>query len=208
MPLEKLHEEANRAWALWRITETADVLLEHVKGIDTIPPSVTNPAKQLEHLAGRTLVSHLMATLGMTYQGLRKDPFGKPYTIGYDHVHLSVSHSYPYVAAIVDKIQTVGIDLEQPKAKLLRVAPRVLSPAELAYAGTDPVKHCVLWCAKEALIKIYGKKDLTLAQNLQVDPFVLAQKGHILGRIIVNGIETRVPLQYFVNHEFVVALNT
>jgi len=58
------------------------------------------------------------------------------------------------------------------------------------------------------MIKIYGKKDLVLAQNLQVEPFVLAREGHILGRIIVDGMETRVPLQYFVNHEFVVALNT
>jgi len=207
MALEKLHEEKDRAWALWRISEPADVLLDHVRGIDTLPPAVTNPAKQLEHLAGRALVRHLMATLGLTYHGLRKDEFGKPYAQGYD-LHLSLSHSYPYVAAIVDRTKTVGIDLEQPKDKLLRVAPRVLSPTELADAGTDPVKHCVIWCAKEALIKIYGKKDLILAQNLQVDPFFLAQEGHIIGKIIVNGIETRVPLQYFVTHEFVVALNT
>ena len=195
MPLEKLHTGTDRAWALWRIRETADELLAHVKGIDTIPPSVTNPAKQLEHLAGRALVSHLMTTLGLTYRGIRKDEFGKPYAEGYD-IHLSLSHSYPYVAAVIDKNQTVGIDLEQPKDKLLRVAPRVLSAAELADAGTDPVKHCVLWCAKETMIKIHGKKDLVLAQNLLVDPFVLGQEGHILGRIIVKGIETRVPLQY------------
>jgi len=207
MPLEKLHAGAGRAWALWRIRETADDLLTQVKGIDTIPPAVTNPAKQLEHLAGRTLVSRLMDALGLTYQGLRKDEFGKPYAEGHN-IHLSLSHSYPYVAAVVDRAQTVGIDLEQPKDKLLRVAPRVLSPAELADAGTDVMKHCVIWCAKEAMIKIYGKKDLVLAQNLLVDAFELAQEGHILGRIIVKGVETRVPLQYFVNHEFVVALNT
>jgi 4'-phosphopantetheinyl transferase EntD len=206
MPLEKLHHGPDRAWALWRIRETADELLALVKGIDTIPPTVTNASKQLEHLAGRALMRSLMSSLGLTYRGLRKDEFGKPYAEGYG-VHLSLSHSFPYVAAVVDRTKTVGIDLEQPKEKLLRIAPRVLSAAELADAGADPVKHCVIWCAKEAMIKIYGKKDLTLAQNLQVDPFELAQEGHILGRIIVKGIETRVPLQYFVNHEFVVALN-
>jgi 4'-phosphopantetheinyl transferase len=207
MPLEKLHSGQDRAWALWRISEPADELLWHVRGIDAVPTTVTKPAKQLEHVAGRVLVSHLMQHLGLRYQGIRKDEFGKPYALGH-HVHLSVSHSYPYVAAVVDKQQLVGIDLEQPKDKLLRVAPRVLHPTELADAGTDPVKHCVLWCAKEAMIKIYGKKDLVLAQNLRVEPFKLGREGHILGRIIVNGIETRVPLQYFVNNDFVVALNT
>jgi 4'-phosphopantetheinyl transferase len=207
MPLEKLHSGPDRAWALWHIRETADALLTHVRGIDAVPATVTNPSKQLEHLAGRVLVSHLLQQLGLEYRGIRKDEFGKPYAEGHD-IHLSLSHSYPYVAAVVDKKQTVGIDLEQPKDKLLRVAPRVLHPTELADAGTDLLKHCVMWCAKEAMIKIYGKKDLVLAQNLRVDPFTLAREGHILGRIIVQGIETRVPLQYFVNNDFVVALNT
>lgn len=206
MPLEKLHTGPNRAWALWHIREEASALAAQVHGIDTIPDNLTNPAKRLEHIAGRVLLSHLMATLGLAYQGIRKDVHGKPYPQGHD-LHLSLSHSYPYVAAIIDKTQTVGIDLEQPKAKLLRIAPRVLSAAELNDAGTDLAKHCVLWCAKEAMIKIYGKKDLVLAENLRVDPFQMASEGHILGRIIVKGVESRVPLQYFVNNDFVVALN-
>jgi 4'-phosphopantetheinyl transferase EntD len=118
-----------------------------------------------------------------------------------------VSHSYPYIAAIIDKDQNVGIDLEQPKVKLLRIAPRVLSSTELEDAGNDIVKHCIFWCAKEALIKIHGKKDLTLAENIKISPFERMEEGNIIGRLIVDGIVSIVPLQYRVNPHFVLVFN-
>jgi phosphopantetheinyl transferase len=101
----------------------------------------------------------------------------------------------------------VGIDLEQPKEKLLRIAPRILAPQELQDAGTDVVKHCVYWCAKETLIKIYGRKDLTLAHNLLVSPFELSQNGHLVGRILANDKETAIPLIYYVSDGFVVVIS-
>ena len=50
--------------------------------------------------------------------------------------HISLSHSYPYVAAQIDS-HAVGIDVEQPKEKLLRIAHRVFNKAEVKDAGTD-----------------------------------------------------------------------
>lgn len=205
MPLEKIHIETDRAWGLWHIEETEHELLALVTSTDTIPDTFTNPNKRLEHVAARALVKALMTSLGSVYQGIRKDEFGKPFPEA-SELHLSLSHSYPYVAAILDR-NTAGIDLEQYKAKLIKIAPRVLSATELSDAGDDLKKHCVYWCAKEALIKIYGKKDLVLAQNLQIEPFQLRKEGSISGSIIVNGMETKVPLYYQVNEEFAVVLN-
>jgi 4'-phosphopantetheinyl transferase len=205
MPLEKIHIETDRAWGLWHIEESEHELQALVNSTDTIPATFTNPNKRLEHVAARALVKSLMTSLGATYRGIRKDKFGKPFPEA-SELQLSLSHSYPYVAAILDR-HAAGIDLEQFKAKLLKIAPRVLSTIELSDAGNDLKKHCVYWCAKEALIKIYGKKDLVLAQNLQIEPFELDNEGFISGRIIVNGIETKVPLYYQVNEEFAVVLN-
>jgi phosphopantetheinyl transferase len=206
MPLEKIHQEEDRAWALWKITEEESALLADVQAYEDIPSSLTNHYKRLEFIAGRVLVKHLMSSMGLAFAGIRKDEFGKPFPAGSAY-QLSLSHSYPYVAALVDRNQSVGIDLEQPKPKLIKIAPRVMNKIELADAGDDMIKLCVYWCAKEAMIKIYGKKDLTLAENLAVNPFQLNQEGLILGRIIVHGKETEVPLQYLVTRDFVVAFN-
>jgi hypothetical protein len=69
------------------------------------------------------------------------------------------------------------------------------------------VKHCIYWCAKEALIKIHGKKDLVFAENMKIAPFLKEKQGKIVGSIIVNSETTAIPLQYFVHENFVVVLN-
>jgi 4'-phosphopantetheinyl transferase len=204
MGVAKITVEQERAWAFWEITETETELLKFSS--EEIPASITHAQKRLEWLSGRALTAVLMDALGIKYQGIVKDNFGKPYVRGYRH-QLSLSHSYPYVAAILDKNHSVGIDLEQPKSKLLNIASRVLHQAELMDAGTNVVKHCVYWCAKEALIKIHGKKDLVLAQNLLIQPFLLKNDGDIIGKIIVAGKETEIPLWYRVYPHFVVAFN-
>ncbi len=104
--------------------------------------------------------------LGFRYFVVKKDAFGKPFLEKYPH-HLSLSHSFPYVAAQLNYDQPVGIDLEQPKAKILKIAPRIFSPIELADAGTDVIKHTVYWCAKEAMYKIHGKGNLHFFESTE-----------------------------------------
>lgn len=206
MPIEKIHSDSTRAWALWHISEDEDTLIKEAAG-ELIPETLTNPYKRLEHIAGRVLVKYLMIGAGLEFKGIYKDEFGKPFPVESNY-QLSLSHSYPYVAALIDSSQPVGIDLEQLKPKLLKIAPRILSREELTHAGNDLVKHCIYWCAKEAMIKVHGKKDLVFAENLIVAPFQLFNEGDIVGRIIVTGNETKVLLHYSVHKDFVVVMNT
>jgi 4'-phosphopantetheinyl transferase len=206
MPLEIFETSEKRAWALWRITEREEELLGLLNFREEIPSSFKNEQKRLEWVTGRLLTQTLLENFEMQYNGIVKDDFGKPY-VRDSTVHISLTHSYPFVGAVIDKRQIVGIDLEQPKEKLLRIAGRVLSVTELADAGTDPVKHCIYWCAKESLIKIYGRKDLTLATNLRIEPFEMEVEGNIIGRIIVNEDERLIPLYYRIFNQFVVVFN-
>ena len=203
MPLGKIERSGHRIWALWRIEEDEQNLASQVMPFEEVPSTITNPMKRLEWLGGRVLVKVLMERLGLRFQGITKDVFGKPFPIGCAY-QLALSHSYPYIAALMDEHQPVGIDLEQPKPKLLKIAPRVLDAAELQDAGDDLTKHCIYWCAKESLIKVYGKKDLIFAENLKISPFKLANEGDIIGRIIVKDIETTIPLHYTVTEKLVV----
>jgi phosphopantetheinyl transferase len=206
MPVENIYTSTDSVWGLWRVAENENSLLAKVP-LEKIPDTISNPSKRVEFLAGRALIQTLLQEWKMTYAGLTKDSFGKPYLNGLN-IHLSLSHSFPFVAAILHRNRNVGIDLEQPKDKLLRIAPRILSPEELADAGHDIIKHCVYWCAKEALIKIYGKKDLTFAKNLLISPFLLHSSGCLIGRIVANNTETAIPLEYIVSSNFVVVVSS
>lgn len=204
MGLEKIAASPGRVLALWHIRED-EPMLTTLLG-EKPPETVTNPQKRLEWLAGRVLVKEGLQALNLPYHGIVKDDFGKPYPVGCSY-QLSLSHSFPYAAVLLDAHQSVGIDLEQPKEKLLRIAPRMFHATELADAGTDLVKLCIYWCAKEALIKVYGKKDLTFAKSLLVSPFSRKTEGEIVGSIIVDNRERIIPLCYTVTPDFVLVFN-
>jgi 4'-phosphopantetheinyl transferase EntD len=206
MPVDRIYTSEDAVWGYWLILEDEESLAAEVPR-EKPADALTNPLKRLEFLAARTLVKTLLNNWGEVFQGMKKDAFGKPFLVG-SEFQISLSHSYPYVAAIIHRHKNVGIDLEQPKPKLLRVGPRILAPGELQDAGDNVTKHCVYWCAKETLIKIYGKKDLIFARNLLVQPFTLGSHGHIIGRILANNTETAIPLEYLVSENFVVVVSS
>jgi 4'-phosphopantetheinyl transferase len=201
MPLLKIQKtDRQSGWALWFITENENELSE-ASG-DTIDSSIVSYTKRLEWLAGRALIKSLVEQCGLEFYGLEKDEFGKPSLKNHTHF-ISLSHSYPYVAAQIDPTLEVGIDLEQPKEKLLTIAHRVLSPQELDDAGTDVTKHCVYWCAKEALYKSYGKRGLHFADHLHVAPFALMRNGDLQGKIEKNGYSRELDLIYSIQPDYV-----
>jgi 4'-phosphopantetheinyl transferase len=203
MALTFISTEHDRAWGIWHVSESEESLSAEILPFEQVPPSITNATKRLEFLAGRALLKRLLQTWNYSFEGLMKDEFGKPFFKNLK-LELSLSHSYPYVAAIICDGKPVGIDLEQPKQKLLSVASRVLHPLELQDAGLDIVKHCIYWCSKESLIKFHGKKDLTFSENLLIEPFERAQKGSLVGRIVAKDIRETIPLDYHVYDNFVV----
>src|SRR5690606_3395088 len=201
--LEKIEVDSERAWALWRVTEDEDAFRSEIDPYEEISETLTNSQKRLEWLAGRMTIKTLLESLKKPFHGIIKDKHGKPFLKSYDY-HLSLSHSFPYVAALIDFRHPAGIDLEQPKPKLLRVAARIHHQQELEDLGTDIVKHCIYWCAKESLVKLHGKKDLIFSENMFIEPFELRQAGDITGKMIFGQNELVVPLYYITYSDFVV----
>ena len=207
MPVEKLeYKNEERAWGIWKITEDETALLQQVSEFESIPESITHTEKRLEYIAGRVLAKNLLEAAGKKFEGVTKDVFGKPF-FKENTFQLSLSHSFPYVAALTDINKSVGIDLEQIKPKLVKIGPRVLEKTELDDAGSDVTKHCIYWCAKEAMIKIYGKKDLIFSEHLLVNPFKIEKEGSLIGKIKLGETETIIPLHYYVYDGFVVVFN-
>ena len=200
MPLHKLEWTGHQCgWALWHITESEEQLASLAQ--PEVSPKIVTLTKRLEWLGGRILLKMLAEKAGLSYQGLVKDEYGKPSLDQHVH-HISLSHSYPFVAAQID-FRAVGIDVEQPKDKLLRIAHRVFNPSEERDAGKDITKNCVYWCAKEALYKIHGLGGISFSKNLSIEPFALTKRGNLKGKISIGEIIQSIDLVYTVENDFV-----
>ena len=201
MPLLKIENTGKESgWAIWLIEESEQELAFIAS--EQCPEEIVSLQKRLEWLAGRALIKKLVEYHSLPYAGITKDEFGKPFLRELNH-HISLSHSYPHIAAQLDLNQSVGIDLEQPKEKLLSIAHRVLSPVELVDAAKDVSKHCIYWCAKEAMYKMYGKRGLHFSNQLNIEPFKIELAGFLKGTITVKEQKQNVDLVYRIEHDFV-----
>ena len=211
MPIKTLERlQGNSAWAIWKISEELPAL-EEALSLSTedqaILQGISHPQKKKEWLAGRLCIKALAEEMGINYICLKKDEFGKPY-LKNEEAEVSISNSYPHVAAIISQQHPVGIDLEQPKEKLRRIAHKFLNTAEREHAQDDLHKLCLYWCAKEALYKIYAKKKISFKENMELEPFEVHSAGKVIGKIKLDQQQTSYPLQYYLNEDFLVVFNT
>lgn len=80
---------------------------------------------------------------------------GRPYVVGAPEVHVSLSHTRGWVAAMASR-SVCGIDVEQVREVSSGVPRRVLAAGEQAWVADqpDPTRaFAVLWARKEALVK-------------------------------------------------------
>lgn len=162
--------------ALWEITESHSYFFELLPLDESTADeldAIQHPQKQLEWLASRYLIEIVTKEAQIEHNGVAKDEFGKPF-LENTNVEISLSHTTKYVAVALHANKPVGIDLEKPSSKLLNVAARYCTETELIHAGDNLQKLCVYWSGKEALYKLYGRKRLTFRENLQLEPFDLA----------------------------------
>ena len=93
-------------------------------------------------------------------------PSGAPRLVSSDHDYrISISHSGSYVALVLSEGQYgVGVDIQVASDKLPQVAPRFMSPTELAY-----YRHLTTGEADEWLYTVWGLKEAAYkAYPLQV----------------------------------------
>lgn len=159
---------------LWKIEEPESFFLDHIGELSHEAREeyslMHHEKRKLEWLSARWLLMGILTEYSVKINRLVKDSFGKPYLKNTD-LHLSISHSYPYVAAIVDQNGPTGVDIENPKEKIINIAPRFMHKDELAYCSNDINKLTLYWCAKETLYKIYGRRQLQFNTQLLIDPF-------------------------------------
>ncbi|HNP18302.1 MAG TPA: 4'-phosphopantetheinyl transferase superfamily protein [Fulvivirga sp.] len=206
MPLIKIEQiKPERYIGIWHITEHLEDLLTQLNPNQKYLPELEGfriMSKKLEWAAARLTVKMLAAKMKIDYKGIDKNTDGKP-VLAHSNVEISLTHSYPFVAAIIDRNINVGIDLEQPKEKLKAIAHKFLSEKELLFTNNDVVKLCIAWCAKETLYKMHSKRGLLFKENLLLEPYEPKSRGIITGSIIANDSIKSYNLEYRVEKDYI-----
>ena len=175
MPLYKsiaLDEETHVL--IWEITESETELSEPVK-LNKVSVERLASMKSEIHRRAYLSVRHLLAIAQYSDEDLTYSEEGKPKLS--DGVCISISHSHQYSGIILSS-KPVGIDIEKQRDKIQRIAHKFVSPKEKEYLQnmTEQVKALTLiWCAKESMYKLYGKKGVSFKQHMDVAPFTLME---------------------------------
>lgn len=181
---------------LWHITEPISELmsLRKFSGEEAIIlAGFSHEHRKKQWLVARILIEKLSGEKGTS---IIYDQFNKP-SLKDSRFHISISHSHDLLVIIYNASET-GIDIELVKPKVVSIKEKFMSASELRALEEDclPEQLTVHWCVKEALYKLYGKKELTFKENLIVEPFLYSEKGQIRGWIKNSVMQKCFNLQY------------
>lgn len=162
---------------VWEITESLEELLGNVVLKEKTQLRL-NKMKSEMHQRAFLSVRMLLQELGFNDFDLHYDEFGKPYFL--DGKHVSITHSHQFSAIIISE-ETVGIDIELQREKIIRIADKFVNATELnrlkSFDAEDYIrKLTVKWGAKEAIFKIRNEKGISFKDHIQVNTFEIEDK--------------------------------
>ena len=98
---------------------------------------------------------------------ITKDHTNKPY-LSNQLCFFSISHSWPYIAVIIDTLHETGIDIQTYHPRITDIRHKFLSPSEQTLIGDDPQLITLAWCAKESVYKWYGSRKVDFIAHLPI----------------------------------------
>ena len=99
---------------------------------------------------------------------LKHHKSGKPFIK--ETKHLSISHSSNFLALAFGE-ENIGIDIEKPQNRMVKLMPKILSEIEFMEFKKEPSMDlaCKVWGAKEAILKYVGDKNLNYKEDIKVE---------------------------------------
>ena len=123
-----------------------------------------NDRRRREHLAWRRVVrSELGRGVVIDYNEVGAPVVDTPNT------HISVAHGGESVAVAIAN-EPVGVDIEALDRNYERIKSRFMSPTEEALSAME-AWPAMVWTAKEAIYKLYGKREVDLTEDIRIAAF-------------------------------------
>jgi 4'-phosphopantetheinyl transferase len=185
--------------AIWKISESVMELESFItlrEGEKQLYDSFVAESRKKQWLAYRILIRNLLKPGDYAVE---YDHSGRPYLAG-SGLHISVTHSDDMAAVIISVKTKVGIDIEKIRSRVGRVKERFLSPAEIGSISKEKEYEqlTLAWSAKEALYKLYGRRDLDFRENIRLE--IPRCTGQIFRAEIIFEEEKR---SYEINNELI-----
>lgn len=183
---------------VWKIEEEEDFFLSEVAS----QRNVSHPHKKLQHLAGRYLLKFLFPDFPVSL--IQIADTRKPF-LQDEAYHFSISHCGDYAAAIVSKNCRVGLDIETPTEKVLKILHKFLHPEEknlLAQCNPDEdeqlhIRLCtLLWSAKESMFKWWGAGEIEFSEMLRIYSLRIETEGAMEANFTKEQWNVLFPVQY------------
>ncbi len=186
MIYQKFHN-SDASILIWEITESEDDLKKLLSNFSWYEPeffALKTNKRRLEFLAARVALNLLSDTIiNVAYTSE-----GKPFCDGTD-LQISISHSGNLIAVMTHPTHHVGIDIEVPTDRFLKLYQRFLNKneQEALFDAGDLRKVQLAWSAKEALYKIIGNEAVNFDKQLEIADFELCNSGSFVGEHTVIG---------------------
>jgi hypothetical protein len=150
---------------VWRLLEPESFFQD----LKPLVAQINHPIKRLQHLAGRYLLKVLDPNFPIHHISI--SPTKKPFLQDGSY-HFSISHAGDYVAVLISKNSTVGMDIELPRSTIELVKNKFLSQQDCMALAALPLdvmhQYTVAWCVKEAVFKWYGEGSVDYKKHIQI----------------------------------------
>lgn len=186
--------------AIWKIEEPESFFVEQTG----ITSDIKNEKRRMERQAGRFLLKHLKKDFPLLE--IAPDDFDKP-RVPQNSYFFSISHSFPYVAAVVSPYAEAGIDIQCYHPRILTLQHKYLSPEEQQFTQNDAHRTTLAWCAKEAAYKWQGKRGVEFIDHLPIISWnEEKEKTHITINLELINPKWKLNLEGFVNEQFALSI--
>lgn len=174
MPIfKKINLKDQSIVGIWEITEDVDELLS----MAYLSPEekhrfnlFQSQERKKQWLSYRILLNNILISplqnISVYYNQYGK-PFINPY-IG----NISITHSGKFSGIILSKKNAVGIDIEKISSRITNISHKFLSKNEEKEIDLDNYEQLTIyWCAKEAIYKLHGLRNIIFKENIIIKPF-------------------------------------
>ncbi len=182
---------------VWKISESVDELLSMIQfseGERETFEKFKLKSRQAHWLSYRLAIRELLGDdcpCDFFY-----DEHGKLHFANLNY-SLSVTHSGLYSGVIISKQHYVGIDIEKLGERINILAHKFLNEEELIRLPEENQHKflTVIWSAKEALYKLYGKSEVQM-EHMTIEPFEMGTDGLIVGKLVLEHFQKEYQLSY------------
>jgi 4'-phosphopantetheinyl transferase len=170
---------------VWQITETESELTALLQAQEEVVAELgvyKSEHRKMESIAARLMLHRL--TESASPWRLEKDVHSKPFFTEHSQWHCALSHSHGLAAAMISN-RACGIDLQRFTAKMASLAHKFVNKTEAAWiSGHSTENHLdlyhLIWCAKEAMYKVHGRKSLDFRAHILVHDFSKSTTGGLI----------------------------